>query len=202
MVTVLRDERGLTLVEVLVSASLFVLALMMFGASLVVAQRMQLSNSAYSRANDQAHLAIASMDRQVRSGYVVGVTTGLGFATEAVKVMTLTGGSPTCVMWAVAPAGSTASLYTASWTPPTQTAPTSLSGMRTAATDLWNYTGGNAVTAFTVVPGVGNVLPALSVNLLLNATTRPEAAVSVATTLTSRNVDRATQVSNGGVLTC
>lgn len=198
-------EDGLTLVEVLVSLSLFLLALLMFGGSLTVAQRLQVTNAEYSKANDQLQLALQTIDRQIRSGYVVTVMgsppTG---ADAAVKIFTQADGAPKCVIWAVGPSASAVkSLYTTSWNVPGGTAPTTLSGGSwiPMATNLWNYVPPNNEAPFTSVAAYGQVLPKLDVRFLINAGQRGAATATIATTFTSRNVPRSLEAIPGTVLT-
>lgn len=188
------NDQGLTLVEVLVSLALFLLALTMFGATLVVAQRLQGTSREYSSANDQAQLAFTNIDRQVRSGYVAAVLAGTSWFDSAVKIYTEAGGSPKCAMWVVVSpsAGAPAALLTTTWDPVTATAPTSLAGATwyTAATGLWNYVPPNNVTVFTSPLTPTGLLPVLSVDLRLNASSRADATIELTSVFTSRNVPR------------
>lgn len=203
----MRDDAGLTLVELLVAMSLFLVAMVMFGTSLYVTQRMQASNGQYSRANDQAHLALQAIDRQIRSGYVIAVPVPPANTDAAVKIYTEAGGTPRCVMWVVAAPGQadatvtpgTKWLYTTSWDPTGATLPGSLPTFAangkywaTAATDLWNWlVVPGPIAPFTITtPLSTSVLPTLNVAFLLNASQRAEATVEVGSAFTSRNVPR------------
>lgn len=191
------SDSGLTMVEVLVSSALLLVCLTMFGGSLVTSQRAQATNQAYSRANDQAQLAFQAIDRQVRSGFVVG-TTSVVNADAAVKIYSEASGTPRCIAWVVADAnisGATgiAGLYTASWNPTVNGA--AMPGYpgaswRLMATDLWNWLVPTQVQPFSVSnPGAG-MLKTLVVDFRLNATDRVDATVDLTSTFTSRNLER------------
>lgn len=195
MVKHVSGDAGLTLVEVLISASLLIVALTMFGGSLVTSQKLQVTNSQYSRANDQAQLAFQTLDRQIRSGYVVG-TTSVSGADAGVRIYSDAGGSPRCIAWVVADADPVArtgiaTLYTTSWDATSGAMPSFSSTTWTAmATDLWNWLVVPQVEPFTVPTPPANVLKTLNVVLRLNATTRTEATVELTSSFTSRNVER------------
>lgn len=192
MVTTRDGQSGLTLVEVLVSLSLFLVALMLFGGSLLAAQNMQTRGGQYSRTSDQVYLALQEIDRQIRSGYVASVL-GPGAApsgsTYAVKLFSQADGTPSCIVWAVGPSGSTSSLWTKRWSPG-DAMPSSVSGWRLVATDLWNFVPPNNVVPFTVSNLGGSVLKSLDVSLLVNAGSRVAATVQIDSTYTSRNMPR------------
>lgn len=204
-------EAGLTLIELLVAMSLFLVAIVMFGGSLTVMLGMQKTDDAYSRANDQAQLALQAIDRQIRSGYVVAAGPGIApvGADSAVKIYTEAGGEPRCVMWAVAkPAAvdgtadpNIRSLFKTEWDPTGNGVklPKTLQSFNakskywtTMATDLWNWVVvPGPVQPFTVVtPSNTNILPTLSVVFRLNASRRTAATIDVTSTYTSRNVPR------------
>lgn len=206
----MRDRQaGLTLVELLVSMSLFLVAIAMFTGSLYVVQRMQITDDQYSRANDQVHLALQTIDRQIRSGYVIKVPVAPVGTDAAVKIYTEAGGKPRCVMWVVAnpavvdpqTATGTKALYTTAWDP-TGTDTTLPSSFPTfgatskywsqMASDLWNWiVVPGPVAPFTVTtPANTNILPTLNVAFRLNASTRDRATVEVVSSFTSRNVPR------------
>jgi prepilin-type N-terminal cleavage/methylation domain-containing protein len=203
-----RGDAGLTLVELLVAMSLFLVAITMFGGSLYVMQRMQITDDQYSQANDQVHLALQTIDRQIRSGYVISVPVAPAGADAAVKIYTEAGGKPRCVMWVVANpavqdprlAPGTKSLYTTAWDPTgtDTTVPSSLQTFNATskywipmASDLWNWlVVPGPVQPFTVTSGNTSILPTLNVAFRLNASTRSTATIEVASTFTSRNVPR------------
>lgn len=192
-------DEGTTLVELLVASSLLVLAIGMFGLSLYISQRAQMTNADYSLANDAAHLAIVEIDRQLRSGYVIDEPTSLSGSADSVKIFTMSNGQARCAIWAIAPltlAGSleAQSLYVRTWNPATQTQPTSF-----GSAGAWRLVAGGLVGAnsqsFTVdkTNEAADVFPTLRMVLSLTASDdpgRPDQAVDIRSTFTSRNVPR------------
>lgn len=199
----LSDDRGLTVVELLIAASLLLVALSMFSGSLFTSQRAQATNAAYSRANDQVQIALQSIDRQIRSGYVVGIGT-LTNADAVVTIYSEASGTPRCFAWAVADADATgksqvASLFTATWDAFTGTQPAFTigggGGWVRMATDLWNWRVSPQIAPFTVQSASAGVLKTLDVAFRLNATDRSAATVEVASSFTSRNLERSVAAS-------
>lgn len=206
----LADEDGISMVEIMTSSSLVLIALTIFGAALLISNRTQIRDTEYSRANDSANLAVAMIDRQIRSGYVVA-TAPLGKAADAVKIFTLTAGQPQCVMWAVAPPFDpqdplmAQGLYIHTWNPaiPNQKAPTEFS-----SAGGWRLITGDIVGAddntFYIKDSlwIGNqkkdVFPTLEMILHLNASKggvsrdgRAAQEIQVRSRFTSRNSQRA-----------
>ena len=64
----LRDERGITLVEVLVATAILGVVMLVFTSTLGSMQQAVVAEDVRTRLNDQARLALADLDRQVRSG--------------------------------------------------------------------------------------------------------------------------------------
>jgi prepilin-type N-terminal cleavage/methylation domain-containing protein len=62
------DDRGMSLVEVLVSMSIMATVTLIFTSTLASVQRAEVSEEKRTQLNDQARLALQSMDRQIRSG--------------------------------------------------------------------------------------------------------------------------------------
>lgn len=192
----MKDDAGLTLVELMIASALFLVALLMFGASLYVTQRMQIREDQYSQSNDAVHLAMQTIDRQIRSGYVVTDTAVVG-TDDSVKIFTEAGGTPTCVIWALAgSATGSQSLYTTSWSPVSGTAPSFSvpSKWRLVATGIVNSQNTALLpmdSAFLKVSGANSdILPSLSVRLYLNASSRTLQTIEISSTFTSRNVPR------------
>ena len=63
-----RDERGMTLVELMVSVALMMVVATIFTTTLLSIQRSVINQQARSEMNDQARLALEQMDREIRSG--------------------------------------------------------------------------------------------------------------------------------------
>ena len=64
----LDDERGLTLVELVVATSILGIVMLVFTTTLMSMQKAVVSQDVHERLADQARLALQSIDRQVRSG--------------------------------------------------------------------------------------------------------------------------------------
>jgi type II secretory pathway pseudopilin PulG len=62
------DERGITLVELVVAMGILSTVLLVFTSSLGAMQRAVVEEDVRSRLNDEARLALQTIDRQVRSG--------------------------------------------------------------------------------------------------------------------------------------
>lgn len=121
-------DAGFTLVELLVASAVLAIGLAMFGAVLFVVQKAQVRFDEYSRANDEVHLAIQDLDRELRSGYVVstGLPSWAGGMGEGDKwipdgnslvVYTEANGRAECVRWLLYPATGIQRLYRRSWDP-------------------------------------------------------------------------------------
>lgn len=65
------DERGLTLVELLVAMAILSIVMLVFTTTLSSVQRTVVEEDVRSRLNDQARLALQSIDRLVRSGNIL-----------------------------------------------------------------------------------------------------------------------------------
>jgi prepilin-type N-terminal cleavage/methylation domain-containing protein len=66
-----RDERGLTLVELLVAMAILSIVMLVFTTTLSSVQRTVVEEDVRIRLNDQARLALQSIDRLVRSGNIL-----------------------------------------------------------------------------------------------------------------------------------
>jgi prepilin-type N-terminal cleavage/methylation domain-containing protein len=64
----LNDERGITLVEVMIATAILGIVMLVFTTTLASMQQAVVSEDVRNRINDQARLALADLDRQVRSG--------------------------------------------------------------------------------------------------------------------------------------
>jgi prepilin-type N-terminal cleavage/methylation domain-containing protein len=69
--TIGRDQRGMTLVELMVSVSLMAVVATIFTTMLLSIQEGVIRQQARSEINDQARLALEQMDREIRSGSVL-----------------------------------------------------------------------------------------------------------------------------------
>ena len=68
---VARDERGMSLVELMVSVALMTIVAVIFTTVLLSIQQAVIRQQARSEINDQARLALEQMDREIRSGNVL-----------------------------------------------------------------------------------------------------------------------------------
>lgn len=111
-----RDERGTTLVEILISMTIFSLALAMVYTVLITVQKQTKDQTSRADSVGNARLALAQIDRQVRSGNVL-----YNPATESLplsmRVYTQANGDQRCVQWQVY----NGKLRTRSWSPTWQT---------------------------------------------------------------------------------
>ena len=62
------DERGITLVEVMIATAILGIVMLVFTTTLASMQQAVVAEDVRNRLNDQARLALADLDRQVRSG--------------------------------------------------------------------------------------------------------------------------------------
>jgi type II secretory pathway pseudopilin PulG len=63
-----RDERGITLVEVVIGTAILGIVMLVFTSTLASMQNAVVAEDVRGRLNDQARLALTDLDRQVRSG--------------------------------------------------------------------------------------------------------------------------------------
>ncbi|MFM7718992.1 MAG: PilW family protein [Actinomycetota bacterium] len=206
----LGDDRGISLVELLIATSLLGLALAMFGATLFVMQKSQIRFDEYSRANDEVHLAIQDLDRELRSGYVVsaslpswgGVANGVP-SGNTILIYTEAGGSARCVRWVLYPATGQQTLYRTAWDPlaggpDDNQAPWSTAGntrYRRVATDIVN---GSSRPAFALSTATATAIDRLVVTFWVNVpgtsgSVRVPQEIEVRSELTPRNELRSSQ---------
>jgi prepilin-type N-terminal cleavage/methylation domain-containing protein len=67
----LRDERGMTLVELVVAMMILSIVMLVMTTTLSSIQRAVVEEDVRTRLNDQARLAVQSIDRLVRSGNIL-----------------------------------------------------------------------------------------------------------------------------------
>ncbi|MFB3737396.1 MAG: type II secretion system protein J [Candidatus Velamenicoccus archaeovorus] len=110
-----REERGMTLVEVLVASSIMGIVLLVFTTVLSSVQRGVVAQDKLNQNLDQVNLAVQELDRELRSGNVLydpllengsgagALTSCTGCAPGyTLRVYTQTNGSNKCVLWKVA----------------------------------------------------------------------------------------------------
>jgi prepilin-type N-terminal cleavage/methylation domain-containing protein len=102
-----RSDRGFTLVELLISMSIFsILMALIFGLFITILNQ-STDNLARTRAVEQARLGISQIDRQVRSGNVIldpaldGITEAGVPSNYSLRVYTQENGDDKCAQWRV-----------------------------------------------------------------------------------------------------
>ncbi|CAL8977568.1 hypothetical protein CELL_02602 [Cellulomonas sp. T2.31MG-18] len=127
------SEEGTTLVELLVAMIVFAIAMTMIMAAAIAVQKVTKDSEASADAVFQTRQALATIDKQVRSGNVLFspadeatyLTTCQSYGTNAgscMRIYTQTNGPQKCVQWQVSPDGTgTYQLLMRSWTPDWQT---------------------------------------------------------------------------------
>jgi prepilin-type N-terminal cleavage/methylation domain-containing protein len=106
----LRDERGITLVELLVAMMILSIISLVFTTTLTSVQRTVVREDIRMQLNDKARLAVQSIDRQVRSGNLLyppsseadpyGGATGYMFRVYT-QANTPTEGQFRCALWLI-----------------------------------------------------------------------------------------------------
>lgn len=96
------DDRGVSLIELLVVMSLLLLTIVMFGSAFSVMLQTSRASTAMGDATDEMRLALNELERQVRFGYWVRAETTLGCEDCAVTVLTRNAdGTNECWTWAL-----------------------------------------------------------------------------------------------------
>jgi prepilin-type N-terminal cleavage/methylation domain-containing protein len=157
-----KSERGMSLVEVMVSMSIMSIVLLVFTSVLASVQRAVVAQDALSQTLDQARLALQQLDRELRSGNVLydpalenvpAASGGIPSCSGCLPGYTLrvytqtnadTRGTYKCVLWKI---DSSQQLMTRQW-PPDR--PTDATGWRIVATGIVNRSIGQ--TAFSLDP--------------------------------------------------
>lgn len=174
-----RGDKGTTLVELLISMTIFSLALAMVYSVLITVQRQ--TNDQTSRADSvgNARLALQQIDRQVRSGNVL-----YNPASEtlplSMRVYTQANGDQRCVQWQVF----NGKLRSRSWSP-TWTTDGQVSAWAVVAHDVVNTT---ATPPFALQGGSTAYGSRLAdVTLLVKSPTGGGKPVNVTSSLSGRN---------------
>lgn len=176
----LREEGGITLVELLVSMSIMSIVLLVFTTTLTSVQRAIVKQDTREQQADQARLALQTIDRQVRSGnllynpttYEVGNDPYSNTATGyLVRIYTQAkfnaDDNPRCVVWLI---DDQRRLLTRSWTPPGVSAPTDWQIVATGVVNRFlsspsfttDSTGRTLNVTFKVNPSYSTVAAALT----------------------------------------
>ena len=181
-----RDERGVSLPELLVATMILGIVMVVFGTTLASVQMGIVRQDNLSRSNDQARLAIQQLDREIRSGNVL-----YDPADESadpyyrLRVYTQsnadTRGSFVCVMWQLNDEGE---MLTRNWPP---NLPAAATEWRVVATGIVNKELG--VPAFALDPDPLKGDRTLNVTLRVNEDleNRPTQTIEITESLTGRN---------------
>lgn len=169
-----RDQRGMTLTELMVSVAMMVIVATIFTTVLLSIQQAVVRQQARSEINDQARLAIEQMDREIRSGSVLydpaaeasETCAGKSCAPSYSLRVYTQANAPTrtppqqCVQWVI----DGRQLFRRAWGAGDTT---SLSGWRMVADGVVNRDLVPAVPAFAMDPTPGSKV--LNITLMLNS---------------------------------
>ena len=189
------EEQGITLVELLVSMSLLAVVLLVFTNTLVSIQRTVVDEQVRNDLNDQARLALQTLDRQVRSGNLLYDpadetddpvdATAAGFMFRVyTQAQYSAGDDPRCVLWLV---DDQERLLTRSWPEGFPDSPTA-TGWRVVATGVVNRVLDPSGTADPVFD-LDTAGRTIEVSFFMNPDLehRPEATQTFQASLTGRN---------------
>lgn len=180
------DERGMTLVELIVAMMILGIAMAIFTTTLASVQRGIVRQDQFSRTNDQARLALQQLDRQMRSGNVLYDPATEPDPYYMVRIYTQanapTLGSFSCVQWKI----DAAKQLSTRWWPPEN--PAAVTAWRVVATGIVNKSLGVRAFELDADPAkAGRTLNvALRVNEDPNGTTVQ--ATELRAAFTGRNV--------------
>ena len=189
-----RSDAGTTVAEFAVSMGLFTIVLVIASTVLVTMQNAVSRADSRTRTNDQLRLAVASIDRQVRSGNVIhdpatepGMPSGMSLRVYTQANAPTSVSANRCVQWRV----SGGELQTREWVDNwSQTIPQGIvTGWRTVATGVQNEQQSPEVQAFRFDTGQaafgGRII---EVNFVVNNDARKGRYQGVQASITGRNV--------------
>jgi prepilin-type N-terminal cleavage/methylation domain-containing protein len=195
------DERGMTLPELLVAMSILSIVSIIVLNTLVSVQRSVVRASEWQQNNDQARLAIETIDRQIRSGGLLyspqsvsgnaGAELLVYTQSSAPGFKTATFSGNRCVEWRVSGGNLQArwwrSQYTGDWVGAVGSPNTT--SWRTVATGVVNYTSPNNLAVFSLDTDPLKGGRTINVALLVNTaySVRPNETVKIQAALTARN---------------
>ncbi|HVA42920.1 MAG TPA: prepilin-type N-terminal cleavage/methylation domain-containing protein [Acidimicrobiales bacterium] len=180
-----RDEGGFTLIELVVSSALTVLALGMVVSVLTSAQTTEARVAGRSVNNDQARLAVNELDRQIRSANLLYDPSTESPPYMSLLVYTQANSVERCVQWQI----QNEQLLTRSWSSTWQTDGL-VSSWRVVATNVVNEIVTPVVPAFaldTSQPTYGERI--LNIDLVVNDSTNPASAAELRASVTGRNTE-------------
>jgi prepilin-type N-terminal cleavage/methylation domain-containing protein len=183
----LPDERGLTLVELVVAMGILSIVMIVFLSTLTSVQKATVNQDVRSRTIDQVRLAMQSIDRQVRSGnllYNPSTAYGspplpAGYTLLIYTQANLPTTGDKCVLWSI---NSSNQLVTRQW-PPLQ--PENATQWQIVAENVVNRIGGTPTTAFSLDPTGRTIMLTFLVNTDLSGS--PNATQRLKSSITGRN---------------
>lgn len=178
-----RKEQGFTLVELLVAMSLLTGVLTLSTTVLVKVLEDTRSVTERAGAVDQARLAVAQMDRQIRSGNVLMAPTD-----DEMRVFTQSNGEQKCVQWQVVSA--TDVLRSRSWSPTWQTDGL-VTGWSTVARGITNDTSSTSTQKPFALQGAATAYNSrlISIRLFAQVSQKGGRPVEVNTSISGRNTN-------------
>ncbi len=201
----LHGEGGFTLAELLVAMMILMIVIVIFDGALVSIQQGVASEDLRSQNNDQARLAIESLDREIRSAnYIYDPTTETsrtfggtltnGFALRIYGQSNASTRSPApgylCELWQITPESPSSSqrlLQVKTW-PPSH--PELATSWQTIATGIVNRATSPTVTAFSLDPGNPsgtNRTVDITITANVSLTRTPNATVRMQAAITGRD---------------
>lgn len=182
---VLREERGLSLAELMVASFIFGIVMLVFTTTMASVQRAVVRQDNLSRTNDQARLAMEQLDREIRSGNVLYDPAVESDPNYVVRVYTQSNapsrGTFSCVLWQLDDEGR---LLTRRW-PPSD--PSSATDWRVVATGIVNQA--LSVPAFVLDADPAKGGRTLTVTFRVNddLDRNPTQTIEITESLTGRN---------------
>lgn len=179
-------EVGFTLVELLVSMTIFTLVISLAYAALIAVTRQTSDSMARADAVDQARIGLAHMDRQIRSGDVLydpAHEADLGFPMS-MRIYTQANAENKCVQWQITGGERRMRSWSSDWPAPGSTK----ADWSVIARNVVNASGDPADVPFRL-QGATSAYSPRSVDVLLRVQS-PNAGgrtVDVTTSLTGRN---------------
>ncbi|MGH9150743.1 MAG: PulJ/GspJ family protein [Acidimicrobiales bacterium] len=179
------DERGSTLMELVVYMGVLSVVLAVFAASLLSAHTVVAKAEGRNSGNDQARQAIQQLDREIRSGATVHAPTAGGMELRVyTEANAPSRGGSRCVQWRV----EGGRLQARSWAPDWAVSG-DVEGWRTVADDVVNATLSPPVPAFSR-PSTATV----DIRIITRQSERDGRPAEIAMSLTGRNTRHRTPV--------
>lgn len=188
------DDRGVTLVELIVSMMVLGVAMVIFSTTLMTVQTGVVKQDLLSQTNDQARLALEQIDREMRSGNVLydpsseGTSTpGSGGASDnyyMVRIYTQTNADDrgySCVQWRIS---SDRELQTRWWPPEN---PAAVSDWRTVAEGVVNRAFGVNAFQLDSDPLKGSRVLRVTLRVSADPDASPLQATEIQASFTGRN---------------